>query len=131
LLNIKRLAYEIAPVANRFEGAGSAVAAHAPSEMATAGITAAALSRRIETFLGSRGYRRQDTPERVGTVSAKERPTDASTNQAPLEFVCEEDVRLAIQTGRKLVVAERAIVTPAARDLAEEHHIFTVAPWRG
>jgi acetaldehyde dehydrogenase (acetylating) len=131
LLNIKRLAYEIAPVANRFEGAGSAVAARAPSEITTAGITAAALSRRIENFLGSRGYRRQDIPERAGTVSAKERPTDASTNQAPLEFVCEEDVRLAIQTGRKLVVSERAIVTPAARDLAEEHHIFTVAPWRG
>ena len=53
LLNIKRLAYEIAPVANRFEGAGSAVAARAPSEVATAGITAAALSRRIEDFLGS------------------------------------------------------------------------------
>jgi acetaldehyde dehydrogenase (acetylating) len=131
LLNIKRLAYEIAPVANRFEGAGSAVATRAPSEMATAGITAAALSRRIENFLGSRGYRRQDTQERAGTVSAKERLTDAITNQVPLEFVCEEDVRLAIQTGRKLVVAERAIVTPAARDLAEEHHIFTVAPWRG
>jgi acetaldehyde dehydrogenase (acetylating) len=131
LLNIKRLAYEIAPVANRFEGPGSAVASRAPSEMATAGITAAALSRRIEDFLGSRGYRRQDTPQTSGIVSAKEQPTDASTNQAPLEFVCEEDVRLAIQTGRKLLVAERAIVTPAARDLAEEHHIFTVAPWRG
>jgi acetaldehyde dehydrogenase (acetylating) len=131
LLNIKRLAYEIAPVANRFEEAGSAVAAREARGMATAGITAAALSRRIEDFLGSRGYRRQDTQERAGTVSAKERPTDAITNQAPLEFVCEEDVRLAIQTGRKLVVAERAIVTPAARDLAEEHHIFTVALWRG
>jgi acetaldehyde dehydrogenase (acetylating) len=131
LLNIKRLAYEITPVANRFEETGSAVAGRAPSATATAGITAAVLSRRIEDFLGSRGYRRQDTPERPGTVSAKERPTDESTNQAPLEFVCEEDVRLAIQTGRKLVVAERAIVTPAARDLAEENHIFTVAPWRG
>jgi hypothetical protein len=130
LLNIKRLAYEVAPVANRFENAGSAVADRVPSATATAGITAAALSRRIEDFLGSRGYRRQDIVHVAGTVSAKERPTDASANQAPLEFVCEEDVRLAIQTGRKLVVAERAIVTPAARDLAEEHHIFTVAPWR-
>ena len=39
--------------------------------------------------------------------------------QTPLDFVCEEDVRLAIQAGRKLVVSERAIVTPAARDLGE------------
>jgi acetaldehyde dehydrogenase (acetylating) len=131
LLNIKRLAYEIAPAANRFEDAGSAVTRPTPPDKAPAGITAAALSRRIEDFLGSRGYRRQDPPEKVGTLSAKERPTDESTNQEPLEFICEEDVRLAIQTGRKLIVAERTIVTPAARDLAEEHHIFAVAPWHG
>ena len=49
----------------------------------------------------------------------------------PLDFVCEEDVRLAIRAGRKLVVSERAIVTPAARELGEEHRVFTVAPWRG
>jgi hypothetical protein len=29
------------------------------------------------------------------------------------------------------VIAERAIVTPAARDLGEQHRVFTVAPWRG
>jgi len=28
-------------------------------------------------------------------------------------------------------VSERAIVTPAARDLAEAHRVFTMAPWRG
>jgi len=48
-----------------------------------------------------------------------------------MDFVCEEDVRLAIRTGRKLVVSERAIVTPSARDLGEANRVFTVAPWRG
>jgi len=48
-----------------------------------------------------------------------------------MDFVCEEDVRLAIQAGRKLIVSERAIVTPAARDLAEQHQILAIAPWRG
>ena len=43
---------------------------------------------------------------------------------APLDFVCEEDVRLAIQAGRKLMVSERAIVTPAARDLGEQHDLL-------
>jgi len=47
-----------------------------------------------------------------------------------LDFVCEEDVRLAIQTGRKLLISERAIVTPAARDLGEEHRVFSNSPWR-
>ena len=54
----------------------------------------------------------------------------AAPNQTPLQFVCEEDVRLALQAGRKLVVAERAIVTPAARELGEEHRVFSVAAWR-
>jgi hypothetical protein len=49
----------------------------------------------------------------------------------PLDFVCEDDVRRAIQAGRKIVVSERAIVTPAARDLGDEHRVFTTAPWRG
>jgi hypothetical protein len=36
-----------------------------------------------------------------------------------------------MRAGRKLVVSERAIITPAARDLAEQHRVFTIAPWRG
>jgi hypothetical protein len=55
----------------------------------------------------------------------------AGKPETPLDFVCEDDVRRAIQAGRKLIVSERAIVTPAARDLAEEHRVFSVAPWRG
>jgi hypothetical protein len=30
-----------------------------------------------------------------------------------------------------LIVAERAIVTPAARDLGEQHRVFSFAPWHG
>jgi hypothetical protein len=55
----------------------------------------------------------------------------AAKVETPLDFVCEDDVRRAIQAGRKLVVSERAIVTPAARDLADAHRVFSVAPWRG
>jgi hypothetical protein len=29
-----------------------------------------------------------------------------------------------MQAGKQLVVSERAIITPAARDLAERHHVF-------
>jgi hypothetical protein len=51
--------------------------------------------------------------------------------EKPLDFVSEDDVRTALKAGKKLVVAERAIITPAARDLGEQHRVFTVAPWRG
>jgi hypothetical protein len=55
----------------------------------------------------------------------------SQAGQAPLDFVCEDDVRRAIQAGRKLVLSERAIVTPAARDLGEQHRVFSIVPWRG
>jgi len=139
LLNIKRLAYEVSPVVSRWdriggrsvEGAvsappsspsGSGRLPSAPERpLPPAGISADSLSRRIDEFLGSRGFKGQ-----TGV-----RPAPDSASAPPLDFVCEEDVRLAIQAGRTLVVSERAIVTPAARDLGEQHRIFRVAPWSG
>jgi acetaldehyde dehydrogenase (acetylating) len=142
LLNIKRLAYEVTPVVSRWDRAGGAPAAAerpklpaAPDRPAAApGISADALSKRIDQFLTSRGFRAdvtgtESTPSRVRPGSV---PGPSPTaGQTPLDFVCEEDVRLAIRDGRTLVVSERAIVTPAARDLGEQHRVFTVAPWRG
>jgi acetaldehyde dehydrogenase (acetylating) len=131
LLNIKRLAYELSPVVSRWDRLGApastpAAAGFSPTALPSApkrpapavGISAEALTRRIDEFLGSRGFKGEGRVE-------------PASDSAPLTFVCEEDVRLAIQAGRKLVVAERAIVTPAARDLGEQHRVFTVAPWRG
>src|SRR5229473_5253213 len=67
LLNIKRLAYEISPAANRFERAGSTTAriptapARTPEPM---GIRADVLTQKIDQFLGSRGFR---SPTEVGS----------------------------------------------------------------
>jgi acetaldehyde dehydrogenase (acetylating) len=115
LLNIKRLAYEVTPAAT----AGIQKAATPPARAATPGVSAEALARRVDAFLGQRGF---------APVSGTPAPERAPT---PLDFVCEDDVRRAIQAGRKLVVSERAIVTPAARELAETHRVLTTAPWRG
>jgi hypothetical protein len=43
--------------------------------------------------------------------------------------VCEEDVKEAVRLGRKIVIGERTIVTPSARDLAEAHRVFVLAGW--
>ena len=51
-------------------------------------------------------------------------PATGREAAAPLDFVCEQDVKLAIEAGRTLTISERAIVTPAARDLAEQHRVF-------
>jgi acetaldehyde dehydrogenase (acetylating) len=148
LLNIKRVAYELTPTVSRWDraagagaGRGAAVAADGragssdlpkgPAKaQAPTGITADALSRRIDDFLGSRGFK----PEAAGSISNVDRVRSGSTSDAhpkPLEFVCEEDVRLAIRAGRKLLVSERAIVTPAARDLGDANRVFSIAPWAG
>ena len=127
LLNIKRLAYELTP-------AGSSVRTAPP--VPAAGISAEALANRVDAFLGSRGYRPvtssagQPGPETRRPSPAASPVSPPAPNQAPLDFVCEEDVRLALRAGRKLIVSERAIVTPAARELGDEHRVFSVAPWR-
>jgi acetaldehyde dehydrogenase (acetylating) len=135
LLNIKRLAYEVTPAANRFETTGQSASGTAVTRLPAApgradpagGIAAGALLHTIDDFLGSKGFRDGGSDD-----ARRERSSDRSVDRSmPLDFVCEEDVRLAIRAGRTLVIAERAIITPAARDLGEAHRVFTVAPWRG
>jgi hypothetical protein len=38
-------------------------------------------------------------------------------------------VRAAIRDGRTLLIGERTIVTPSARDLADTHRVFVQAGW--
>ena len=47
----------------------------------------------------------------------------AETGQ-PVDFVCEDDVREAVEAGRRIPVNDRTIITPAARDLGERRRIF-------
>jgi hypothetical protein len=41
-----------------------------------------------------------------------------------VDFVCEDDVRQAVEAGRRIPVNDRTIITPSARDLAGRHRIF-------
>jgi hypothetical protein len=44
--------------------------------------------------------------------------------------VCEDDVRAAKKEGRTILVNERTIITPAARDAGEAARIFVWEGWR-
>ena len=146
LLNIKRLAYEITPAVVRSESpAAVAPAPHlpkAPKVEAPGGLAAGSLARRIDQFLASRGYSAPQgtAPASVQAQGAAPPPASPPAPQAsavaataaptkPVDFVCEDDVRQAVRQGRKILVGEKSIVTPAARDLGEEHHVFTQAAW--
>jgi acetaldehyde dehydrogenase (acetylating) len=138
LLNVKRLAYEVTPAVLRTEAAPAAAALpRAPkAPPATAGIAAESLSRRIDEFLASRGYvspadkSGQPAPGPDASVESASTPRPApGPVDKPADFVCEDDVRQAMRSGRKISVGERTIVTPAARDLAEQHRVFVQAAW--
>ena len=147
LLNIKRLAYETNPLPSR--ATPPAPAGYAGAELPKAptqprvpgGLAAESLARRIDQFLASRGYAPPAAAGNPGTPEAAEASRPAGPGPAagssktgspvekPAEFVCEDDVRQAVKQARKIVIGERTIVTPAARDLGEHHRIFVQAAW--
>ncbi len=120
LLNIKRLAYEVAPV--------NAAADTAPG---SAPASPAHLEQRVEAFLASRGFAAASGPPRAeaapparGAEPAPAPASPPSQDPAPMSFVCEDDVRAAAREGRKITLAPKAIVTPAARDTGEALGVF-------
>lgn len=58
----------------------------------------------------------------------KQTPKPAPSNgKRTVDFVCEDDVRRAIQSGEKIYVNARTIITPAARDMGETAEVFAKA----
>jgi acetaldehyde dehydrogenase (acetylating) len=45
----------------------------------------------------------------------------------PVAFVCEDDVRVAIDSKSHIVLGRKTIVTPSARELGEAHDVFVIA----
>jgi acetaldehyde dehydrogenase (acetylating) len=144
LLNIKRLAYEVRPATtNRPDAPASASSAavrtpalpKAPTVPASKGIAAPALAARIDAFLSARGYRPDGAEPATSATSAPTVPASlpsappSNAAERPADFICEDDVRAAIKAGRKLVLGEKTIVTPAARDLGESSKTFVYAGW--
>jgi acetaldehyde dehydrogenase (acetylating) len=143
LLNIKRVAYETnpAPVRRDLDVSVPSALPKAPAApRVPGGIPAEPLARRIDQFLASRGYsppvvlatRPSEAPKAEAPAKPTTPPSAAAATpslEKPTEFVCEDDVRQAVRQGRKIVIGERTIVTPAARDLAEQHRVFVQAGW--
>jgi acetaldehyde dehydrogenase (acetylating) len=138
LLNIKRLAYETKPLTGamgtgRFMG-GTSAGAHRVPDTPEAGpglpkapvkrpaepISADRLTRRIDEFLASRGI----------ASAAPDTPVAVNTSSRPVPFVCEDDVRVALSTGQKILVGEKTIITPAARDAGDAAGIFVWPSYR-
>jgi acetaldehyde dehydrogenase (acetylating) len=146
LLNIKRLAYETMPVATlrpatRVASETSPLPKAPAAPKPTPGIAAASLALRIDEFLASRGYtppagstsRPAPGPPAVApappAATPKPGPPAEPIVERAADVGCEDDVRQAVRQGRKILVGDRTIITPAARDLAEQHRLFVQAGW--
>ena len=128
LLNIKRLAYETRSVDSIATSREVDTAAPTPAKP---GIDPATLAERIDAFLLGRGVKSGEPKTGPPTAPPEVRPTTPSPPEntsallpTPVEFVCEDDVRQAIREDRAIVVDDKTIVTPAARDVAEQHGVF-------
>jgi acetaldehyde dehydrogenase (acetylating) len=147
LLNVKRLAYETHPYRPKAESpvsqdvsaarAGGPRLPQAPQAPRQTGIAAESLARRIDEFLASRGYAPPAAAAPKGVTAPVEapapppaQPAPAAPAEKPADFVCEDDVRQAVRQGRKIVIGDRTIVTPAARDLGEQHRVLVYAGLR-
>jgi acetaldehyde dehydrogenase (acetylating) len=137
LINVKRVAYELRPAQSvprvpEVPGVPKATFERVPAVPATPGLPRApqkpapepigtdSLTNRIDKFLAAR----------LGTKPLEHlEPLEPARRSEPEKFVCEEDVRLAVKEGRKLLIGERTIVTPAARDAGEAAKVFLHAGW--
>ncbi len=154
LINIKRVAYELRPAAAspqvpgvpRVPGVpkglvpsanvpGAPALPKAPGKPQPDSISNDALTARIDKFLATRGLAPMAPLAPVAPTPAPSAPLAPLAPllphppNPPEKFICEEDIRLAIREGRKLIVGERTIVTPAARDAGEAAKVFLYAGW--
>jgi len=109
---------------------------------ATTDVIASVAAEVVERFLNQKKLLQsnaQDT-DSAGPAApkpaAEAAPAAAQPEESPLppapkitivDFVAEADVREAIQQNRKIYIGPKTIVTPAARELANQHDILVVA----
>ena len=150
LLNIKRVAYELRPATaapspvptvrtvpdvpkGLVPGATAPTLPKAPQKPQPDAISADALTSRIDNFLATRGLARSAptplSPQAPYGPSAPSAVGVPVPGVEPEKFVCEEDVRVAVREGRKILITEQTIVTPSARDAGEAAKVFIFAGW--
>jgi acetaldehyde dehydrogenase (acetylating) len=132
LLNLKRVASPGvgAPAGGRASlpsssATPSPAVPQAPAKPAMRGISADELRSKVDRFLSSRGYKGGGEPVPAAAPSPANRPA----NVAAVAFVCEDDVRQAMQAGTTILLGEKTIVTPAARDLGTANNVFAPTSW--
>jgi acetaldehyde dehydrogenase (acetylating) len=142
LINLKRVAYGVrdvaAPAPGSFQKSSAVAAAAGNGSRAT-------IEKIVDQWLGHRQPsspavmdRRSSEPPVAASApvapplaSFKElesaKPKVEKKDTKPVGFVCEDDVRVAMQANSKIVIGKKTIITPSARELAEAGDVFVLA----
>jgi acetaldehyde dehydrogenase (acetylating) len=84
---------------------------------------------------GGDGQQRRPTPQQGTDAPAASSnggdkpasPRPQANGHRAVDFVCEDDVRRALQKGEKIYVNAKTIITPAARDMGDAAEVFAKA----
>lgn len=144
LMDIKRVAFEVRPVASKrpavavSQASMPAGAPARPSAPAAARTSAAPNVSRdeiasiVDRFLANRPAEAHSSPlpppmrNEPSSRPAPEspRPAASANGRKPADFVSEDDVKQAIQKGEKIYISARTIITPSARDIGDPAEVF-------
>ncbi len=122
-----------------------AVESPAPAQPSSAAVDRGEIRRIVDRFLTEKGLKppaasnppalaapmpSAATDAGVASNAATDRADKpAPATRQPLDFVCEADVRDALRKGTRLAIGPKTLLTPAARDLGQDHNIFDlIAP---
>jgi hypothetical protein len=137
LINLKRVAYGVRDVAAPPAKAAAATAASGVSD------TRGRIEEVVDQWLGRRTSPPPLRPSLNSTSASApppvapplssytelepHKPVVETKETKPVGFVCEDDVRAAIQSNSKILVGKKTIITPSARELAEASDVFVIA----
>jgi acetaldehyde dehydrogenase (acetylating) len=132
LVDIKRIAFETKPINEADEAPRPAIRQAPPVDRAE-------IAALVDRFLADRhvhppvqptsalpspppaaSFDRSSAPQPVSSTTST-----AASNGRVYDFVCEADVKSAIASREKIHINAKTIITPAARELAEENGVFS------
>ncbi len=130
LMDIKRVAFETRPVTSPGQTAVQTPAVTRP------GLDTSTIEALVDKFLAERKPQpAANTDNGENKVTEQPQITATTPNQSEnnksngfkpkaSEFVCEDDVKRAIEKGEKIYINAKTIITPAARDIGESREVF-------
>ncbi len=129
LMDIKRVAFETKPVGSRQSAIGSQQLAVGSRQSVKREDIAAIVDKFLSQKLANSPTLEIPNNEEPAKVIIHEIKTEEISNQKSqienvTDFVCEDDVKIAISKGEKIFINDKTIITPAARDIGEAQEIF-------